>query len=242
MIQVLGVPSGVKMYSGIFAITPSEAAEVVLAFVNGQSRINAFEIMDTDETAFRADQFLIKLYGYLQGPFVPLHFQGSKQVSSETLDEYENQKAVARSVVEEMKPNNTYILGPGTTLKCITDILGVEKTLLGVDICHNGTLIKDVNEQRILEEISNFQNTWIIVSPIGQQGVLFGRGNQQISPKIIKNVGKRKIIVAATNSKLQGISGNMLRVDTGDAVVDAALQGYIKVIVDYRVWRMVPVR
>jgi len=241
-IQVLGVPSGVKMYSGIFTITPVEAAEVVLAFMKGQSQATDFEIMDTDETAFRADQFSIHLYGYLKGPFVPLRFQGSKQVSAETLDEHENQKAVARSVIEDMTPHNTYILGPGTTLKCIADLLGEDKTLLGVDIYRNGTIIKDVNEQRILEKIPDFKNTWIIVSPIGHQGMVFGRGNQQISPEIIKTVGTDKIIVVATNSKLQGIFGNVLRVDTGDVAVDADLRGYIKVIVDYRVWRMVRVQ
>lgn len=241
-IHVLGVPSGVKMYSGIFVITPVEAAEVVLAFVEGQSQAIDFEIMDTDETAFRADQFTIRLYGYLKGPFVPLRFQGSKQISVETLDEHENQEAVARSIIESINPNSTYILGPGTTLKCIANILGLEKTLLGVDIYRNGTLIKDVNERRILEEIPDFKDTWIIVSPIGHQGILFGRGNQQISPEIIKRVGKDKIIVVATRNKLQGIPENVLRVDTGEATVDAALRGYIKVIVDYREWRMIRVQ
>lgn len=241
-IQVLGVPSGVKMYSGIFVITPAEAAEVVHAFVEGQSQATDFEIMDTDETAYRDDQFSIRLYGYLKGPFVPLHFQGSKQISSDTLDEHENREAVARSIVESMNPNSTYLLGPGTTLKHIGEMLGVEKTLLGVDIYHNGILIKDVNEQRILEEIQDFKDTWIIVSPIGHQGMLFGRGNQQISPEIIKRVGKEKIIVVATRNKLHGIPENVLRVDTGEATVDAELRGYIKVIVDYREWRLIRVQ
>lgn len=241
-IQVLGVPSGVKMYSGIFVITPAEAAEVVHAFLEGQSQATDFEIMDTDETAYRDDQFSIRLYGYIKGPFVPLRFQGSKQISADTLDEHENQEAVARSIVESMNPNSTFLLGPGTTLKHIADMLGVEKTLLGVDIYHNGVLIKDVNEQRIFEEISDFKDTWIIVSPIGHQGMLFGRGNQQISPEIIKRVGKNKIIVVATRNKLQGIPENVLRVDTGDVGVDTAFRGYIKVIVDYREWRMIRVQ
>ncbi|MFQ5820261.1 MAG: ATP-NAD kinase family protein [Candidatus Heimdallarchaeota archaeon] len=241
-IQVLGVPSGVKMYSGIFVITPAEAAEVVHAFLEGQSQATDFEIMDTDETAYRDDQFSIRLYGYIKGPFVPLRFQGSKQISADTLDEHENQEAVARSIVESMNPNSTFLLGPGTTLKHIADKLGVEKTLLGVDIYHNGVLIKDVNEQRIFEEISDFKDTWIIVSPIGHQGMLFGRGNQQISPEIIKRVGKNKIIVVATRNKLQGIPENVLRVDTGDEGVDTAFRGYIKVIVDYREWRMIRVQ
>jgi predicted polyphosphate/ATP-dependent NAD kinase len=111
-----------------------------------------------------------------------------------------------------------------------------------VDIYKNGKIILDVDEKKILEEIMDWQKTWIILSPIGHQGILLGRGNQQISPEIIKRVGKQRIIVAATKSKLQNIEGNALRVDTGDAEADAMLKGYIKVITDYREWRLMPVQ
>ena len=241
-LPVLGVPSGVKMYSGIFAVNPSEAAEVVAAFVHKASQIMDFEIMDADESAIRRDRFSVRLYGFLKGPFVPMRLQGAKQVSPETLDEHENQMAVARFVVEEMDPKGTYILGPGTTVKCIADLLGVEKTVLGVDIYRDKAVIKDVNEKRMLREVKDFRNTWIAVSPIGRQGMLFGRGNQQISPEIIRRVGKERIIVAATKSKLQGIEGNVLRVDTGDPEVDRLLRGYIKVATDYREWRLMLVQ
>ncbi|MFQ6065115.1 MAG: ATP-NAD kinase family protein, partial [Candidatus Bathyarchaeia archaeon] len=165
-----------------------------------------------------------------------------KQLSPETLDEHENQMAIARFIVEEMDSKGTYILGPGTTIKCVADLLGVEKTLLGVDIYRNGSVAKDVNEKRIMEEIKDFQNTWIILSPIGRQGILLGRGNQQISPEIIRKVGKERIIVAATKNKLQSIEGNVLRVDTGDPEVDKLLRAYVKVVTDYREWRLTPVR
>jgi len=241
-LPVLGVPSGVKMYSGIFAVNLAEAAEVVAAFVNKTSQIMDFEIMDTDESAIRRDQFSIRLYGFLKGPFVPMRLQGSKQVSPETLDEHENQMAVARFIMEDMDPRGTYILGPGTTIKCIADLLGVDKTVLGIDIYRDRTVIKDVNEKRILQEIKDFENTWIVISPIGRQGMLLGRGNQQISPEIIRRVGKERIIVAATKSKLQGIDGGILKVDTGDPEVDQLLRGYIKVATDYREWRLMPVQ
>lgn len=241
-LQVLGVPSGVKMYSGIFAVNPSEAAEVVAAFVNETFQMMDFEIMDADESAIRRDCFSVRLYGFLKGPFVPMRLQGTKQVSPETLDEHENQMAVARFVVEEMDPEGTYILGPGTTVKCIAGLLGAEKTVLGVDIYRDKAVIKDVNEKRILREIKDFENAWIVVSPIGRQGMLLGRGNQQISPEIIRRVGKERIIVAATKSKLQGIEGGVLRVDTGDPEVDRLLRGYTKVATDYREWRMMPVQ
>ncbi len=239
---VLGVPSGVKMYSGIFAVNPLDAAEIVEVFTKGTTEMMDFEIIDVDETAIRSDHFSMRLYGLLKGPFVPMRIQGSKQISPETTDEYENQTAVATFIIEEMNPKGTYILGPGTTIKRLADLLGIEKTLLGIDIYKNGTVIKDVNEKKILQEIKDWQNTWIVLSPIGRQGMLLGRGNQQISPEIIKRVGKEKIIVGATKSKIRGIEGGILRVDTGDVKVDTSLRGYIKVATDYREWRLMRVQ
>jgi len=241
-IPVLGVPSGVKMYSGIFAVNPSEAVEVVKAFVEETAQIADFEIMDADESAIRRDYFSIRLHGFLKGPFVPMSISGSKQLSPETSDEHENQMAIARFIVEEMDPKGTYILGPGTTVRCVADLLEVEKTLLGVDIYRNKSIVKDVNEKKTIEEIRDFQNTRIVVSPIGRQGILLGRGNQQISPKIIRKVGKERIIVAATTRKLRNIDGSVLRVDTGDPEVDKMLGGYIRVVTDYREWRLTPVK
>jgi predicted polyphosphate/ATP-dependent NAD kinase len=241
-VPVLGVPAGVKMYSGVFAVNPADAAAIVEAFAKKEAEIAEFEIMDVDEAAIREDQFSIRLYGFLRGPFLPLRIQGSKQVSPDTLDEHENQLAVARFIVEDMSADGTYILGPGTTVKCVADLLGVEKTLLGVDVYYKGKVMKDVNEAKLLHTVKDWQNTWIILSPIGRQGILLGRGNQQISPKIIKRIGKEKIIVGATKNKLQNIDGYVLRVDTGDTNTDNMLRGYVRVITDYREWRLVPIR
>lgn len=241
-LPVLGVPSGVKTYSGVFAVNPADAAEIVVAFAKEEAEIAEFEVMDADEEAIRSDTFSVKLHGFLKGPFVPALIQGSKQVSPETVDEKENQRAIARFILEEMQPDGTYILGPGTTIKTIAELLGVKKTVLGVDLYKKGKVLLDVDERKILEKVEDWQKTWIILSPIGHQGILLGRGNQQISPRIIRNVGKQRIIVAATKSKLQSIEGKVLRVDTGDAEVDNLLRGYIKVVTDYREWRLVPVK
>jgi len=239
---VLGVPSGVKMYSGIFAINPADAADVVLAFARKEAEMTEFEIMDTDEKAIRSDAFAVKLHGFLTGPFIPAHVQGSKQVSPETVDEKENQKAIARFIIEELPREATLILGPGTTVKCVAELLGVEKTVLGVDIYKEGEVALDVDEKRILRCVKCWPSTWIVLSPIGHQGILLGRGNQQISPRIVKRIGKRRIIVAATQSKLQSIEGNVLRVDTSDAEVDKMIRGYIRVVTDYREWRLMRVQ
>jgi predicted polyphosphate/ATP-dependent NAD kinase len=241
-VPVLGVPSGVKMYSGIFAVNPSDAADVVLAFSKKQAELAEFEIMDADEKAIRNDAFVVKLYGFLKGPFVPMRIQGSKQVSPETVDEKDNQIAIARFIIEEMHPEAAYILGPGTTVKRIAELLGIEKTVLGVDIYRKGKVTLDADERKILEKIKDWNSTWIILSPIGHQGIILGRGNQQISPEIIKRVSKKRIIVVATKSKLQSIDGGVLRVDTGDAEADKMLRGYVKVVTDYREWRLMPVQ
>lgn len=238
---VLGVPSGVKMYSSIFAVSPSDAAEVVSAFAQNQTEIEELEIMDADENAIRKDTFSVKLYGFLKGPFLPAYVQGSKQISPETVDEKDNQTAIARFIIEETPPEATLILGPGTTVKRLAELLQVSKTLLGVDVYRKGRVNLDVDEKKILEEVKDWHNTWIVVSPIGHQGILFGRGNQQISPRIMKNVGKERIIIAATKSKLQNIQENILRVDTGDAEADSMIRGYVKVVTDYREWRLVQV-
>ncbi len=238
---VLGVPSGVKMYSGIFVVNPKDAAEVVRLVTQGTVHPAEFEIMDADEEAYRHDRFVIRLYGYLKAPAVPARFQGAKQASPETVNEHEAQESIARYIIDNMEPGEMYILGPGTTVKTLADLLGMKKTVLGVDVYQDGTVYNDVNEKRLLELVKDPEKTWIVVSPIGHQGMLFGRGNQQISPKIIKLVGKDHIRVLSTPGKLKGIEGKTLKVDTGDSDVDAMLRGYIRVITDYNEVRLVKV-
>ena len=241
-VPVLGVPSGVKMYSAIFAVSPTDAAEVVLAFARKEAEITEFEVIDADEEGIRNDSFAMKLHGYMKGPFVPAYIQGSKQISPETANEEESQTAIARFLMEEKSPDATWILGPGTTVKRVAELLSVEKTVLGVDIYKEGRVILDVDEEEILKKVKDWQNTWIIISPIGHQGIIFGRGNQQISPEIIKRVGKQRILVLATKGKLQNVDGKALRVDTGDSEVDSMLRGYIRVATDYKEWLLMPVK
>ncbi|TXT56131.1 MAG: hypothetical protein BAJATHORv1_30517 [Candidatus Thorarchaeota archaeon] len=240
-LEVLGVPSGVKMYSGVFVVSPPDATEVVRLVIEGRAGTAEVEVMDADEEAFREDRFDIRLYGYLQAPSVPARFQGAKQASPETVNEQEAQEAIARYVVDNMEPDSTYIFGPGTTVKTVTDLLELKKTTLGVDLYKDETMHNDVNESKILDLVENFERAHIIVSPIGHQGMLFGRGNQQISPKIIERVGKEDITVLCTPAKLRGIDGGTLKVDTGNPDVDEMLRGYIRVVTDYNEIRLVKI-
>ncbi|GAG99102.1 unnamed protein product, partial [marine sediment metagenome] len=133
-----------------------------------------------------------------------------------------------------------YILGSGTTTRTITDLLDEKKTLLGIDLLVNKKIIaKDVNENQILEAITG-KKSRIIVTPIGGQGFIFGRGNQQISPTVIQEVGLKNLTVIATKHKLRSLKN--LRVDTGNSTLDDKLRGYMSVIVDYREKHMMNVK
>jgi predicted polyphosphate/ATP-dependent NAD kinase len=152
-----------------------------------------------------------------------------------TESELRNQAAIAVYVIENMKPDVIYIMGPGTTTRTISDLLDAKKTLLGVDLFVNKKIIQsDVNEKQILDAIKG-KAAQIIVTPIGGQGFVFGRGNQQISAKVIRQVGLDNIVVVATESKLRSLKGS-LKVDTGDGGLDEMFrQRKLTVIADYKI-------
>jgi len=229
---VLGVPSGVKMYSAVFAVSPRAAARVFDEFVNGRAVLVEREVLDIDEDAYRKNELRVRLYCYMKVPVVEGFVQASKSPSTH-LDEEENKLAVARYFVENMLEENTvYILGPGTTVKAINKVLGLPATTLGVDVLYNGEIMAlDVWEKQLLEILNTYSRAKIVVTPIGGQGFIFGRGNQQITPNVIRRVGRSNIIVVATWSKIAGL--DYLRIDTGDYELDKELEGYYKVLVDY---------
>ena len=232
-VPVLGVPTGVKMHSSVFAVDPKAAAKIAIGFLWGELPLREAEVMDVDENAFREGRVSSRLYGYLLTPYEPYLIQGAKIASPMTESELRNQAAIAIYIIETMKPDVIYIVGPGTTTRTIGDLLDAKKTLLGVDIfCNKKIVASDVNEKQILEKIQG-KTAQIIVTPIGGQGFIFGRGNQQISPEVIRRVGLDNIVVIATEGKLRSLKS--LRVDTGDPNLDDALRARnIKVVTDYK--------
>jgi predicted polyphosphate/ATP-dependent NAD kinase len=231
-VPILGVPTGVKMQSAVFAIDPTAAARITLRYLWNELPLKETEIMDINEEDYRKGHLSAKLYGYAITPFEPALIQGSKLASTTTNDELRNQAAIAIYIIEEMQHSTLYIIGPGTTTRTISDLLEQKKTLLGVDLFYNKQILaSDVAETTILKHIKN-KPVKIIVTPIGGQGFIFGRGNQPISSRVIQQVGKANILVIATKNKIRQLS--TLRVDTGDPEVDDALRGYIRVITDYR--------
>lgn len=229
-IPVLGVPAGVKVYSSVFAVNPRAAARIVERFLEGLTPLVEREVLDIDEDEFRRGRLTVKLYGYLLVPQDEMLVESGKTVF--TAAEDEEVEAIASYVVETMEPDTLYILGPGRTVEAIARKLGIEKTPLGVDAVYNGKLVgKDLDERGLLELLEKYPKAKIILSPIGGQGFILGRGNQQISPEVIRRVGPKNIVIVATKAKLATFK--TLKVDTGDEEVDRMLQGYTRVITGY---------
>ncbi|MGA2680309.1 MAG: ATP-NAD kinase family protein [Candidatus Bathyarchaeia archaeon] len=232
-VPVLGVPTGVKMHSALFAVTPQAAARVAAEYLWGGLPLREAEVMDIDEEAFRKGRLSAELHGYMLSPYEPHLIQGNKLESPMTENEVRNQAAIAVYIIEEMKPENIYIIGPGTTTRTISDLLDQKKTLLGVDLFQNKKIIlHDANEKQILEALKG-KAAQIIVTPIGGQGFIFGRGNQQISANVIRQVGLDNIVVIASKSKLDRLKS--LKVDTGDSALDEEFRARgIGVTKDYK--------
>jgi predicted polyphosphate/ATP-dependent NAD kinase len=230
---VLGIPSGVKIHSAVFACNPLIAGELAALYLQGRAKkTREVEVMDIDEDEYRKGILSAKLYGYLKIPFKKSYVQSLKAGSQP--DENYSQEAIAFEVVENMSAEFYYIIGPGTTTRAVMKKLELENTLLGVDLVYKKKLVGlDVNEAGLLEKIKG-KKAKLVITPIGGQGYLLGRGNQQISPEIINGVGKENFIILATAQKINSLSGRPLLVDTGDRETDQLLCDYYKVITGHR--------
>ncbi|MBE0511690.1 ATP-NAD kinase family protein [Candidatus Bathyarchaeota archaeon] len=231
-IPILGIPTGVKIHSAVFAVNPRSAGDLAVLYLRGSVYdTREAEVMDIDEEALRQGIVSAKLYGYLRIPFQKRLIQGLKTPSSG--GDKEAMEAIACEIMNRMKDDRLYIIGPGTTTRAITSKLGLNKTLIGVDVVLKGKLAgTDVNEAQLLKLLEE-RNAKIIITPIGGQGYIFGRGNQQISPEVIKKVGRDNIIVVATPDKIDSLRGRPFLVDTGDQAVDRMLSGYMRVVTGY---------
>ncbi len=230
-IPVVGIPAGVKMYSGVFAVSPRAAGALAREYLTRGLPLIEEEVLDISEEDYRRDVLNVKLYGYLKVPYVPEVLQGEKQPSG--INERGVMDGIAKHVVEEMNGETCYILGPGLTVKAIADALGVEKTLLGFDVVRKGRIIvKDASEASLLSISEKCRKIKLILSPLGGSGFLIGRGNLQLTPRILRKIGKDNIIIVATQRKLRNLK--KLLIDTGDAELDRELTGYYRVITGYR--------
>ncbi len=227
----LGIPAGVKIYSGVFATTPENAGNLAAQFVAAgpSAKLREAEVVDVDEEAMRQGRLSASLYGYLRVPVAPQMVAGPKSGGSGDVDAL---VAAARGVARAMEPGCLYIIGPGTTTRAITRHLDLDSTLLGVDAILDGQFVgTDLNERQLLALLEDAGCARIVVGVIGGQGYIFGRGNQQIGPKIIRRVGRDDIVVVATAEKLLSLTRGVLLVDTGDPELDRELEGFMRVVV-----------
>tara|TARA_B100001094_G_scaffold324338_1_gene376768 strand:+ start:106 stop:1236 length:1131 start_codon:yes stop_codon:yes gene_type:complete len=240
---IVGVPGGVKMHSGCFATTPRSAAEVVWSFVTGDLMLARTEVMDLDEEVYQLGEWKVRMYGEAFTPASPRWMQGAKeQVQRES--ESETLEAMAmhvQSLVED-NPDLMIVWGSGGTLRQMCKELGFESTLLGIDIQHNGKMYHDLNEQGIIQHIDQHNGSkLLLLSPMGGQGFLIGRGNLQLSPTVLRGIGIENILGIATPAKLLGLSE--VRIDTGDESLDDEIRErkYLKMLQGYRTTRVIRV-
>lgn len=233
-IPVLGIPAGVKMHSGVYAVSPTAAAEIVAALVHHQLvDISSAEVRDIDEAAFRGGIVRSKFYGELLVPRLGHFLQHTKvsgqEVEALVLDD------IAADVIESMTADTLYLIGPGTTPLAVTQAMGLAGTLLGFDaVLDRQILAQDLNEQQMLALLAEHHGpVKILITAIGGQGHILGRGNQQLSPLVLKKAGLDSVQILATKTKLKQLQGRPLLVDSGDRQLDLLIAGYKRVITGY---------
>ena len=245
---LIGVPGGVKMHSGCFATTPKAAAEVVLSFALGDLRTAITEVMDLDETVYAKGEWKVRMYGEAWTPSSPRFMQGAKE-QVERVSEEDTIEGLAHHVASLLddEPDLMVVWGSGGTLRRMGEHLDHDLTLLGIDVQHGNTVHNDLNERGLIEVISAHVNEdgqrplLLLLSPMGGQGFLIGRGNLQLSPDVLRLIGHGNILGVATPSKLIGLEA--VRIDTGDEDLDAEFQSkrFIKILQGFRTTRLIRV-
>lgn len=231
---VLGIPAGVKIHSGVFGVTPTAAGEVVKRLLDGQLvDVSEAEVRDLDEAAFRQGQVKARQFGELRVPQEGHFVQAVKQGGIE--DESLSVADIAAWVVEEMDDDCLYLIGSGKTTRAVSEELGVESTLLGVDAILNGQLLAaDVNEAAIWQLLDTHHQARAVLSVMGGQGHILGRGNQQFSPRVLEKLGRENLCLISTKSKLSSLNGRPLIIDSGDPELDQRWAGVMEVVTGYR--------
>ena len=244
-LPLVGVPTGVKMHSGCFAATPRAAAEVLAAWLAGDLMLASTEVMDLDEEAYREGEWKVRMYAEVQTPSSPRWMQGAKMrvAAAEEEEVLEGLAAHVGELAQE-NPGMLIIWGSGGTLRAMSENLGMQTTLLGIDASRDGVLVgRDLAEDGLLELLdgNGSAGVLLLLSPMGGQGFLIGRGNLQLSPEVLRAVGVDNILGVATPGKLAILSE--LRIDSGDSGLDADIRErrYLRVLQGFRTTRLIKV-
>jgi len=239
---VLGIPAGCKIHSGVYAVTPKAAGRVVELMVTNQLvTLTEADVMDIDESLFRQGIVKAKRYGEMKVPSELRYIQAVKSGGKES-DELVLQD-IAADVINQME-EQLFIIGSGSTTAFLMEELGLANTLLGVDLIQQQSLLaSDLTESQLWQAIKDnkAEGVKLVVTLIGGQGHIFGRGNQQLSPRIIRTIGKENIIIIATKNKLTALESRPLIVDTGDSELDQDLVGFMSITTGYNDQVLYPV-
>lgn len=237
-VPILGIPTGVKMQSSVFLNSPDELGDALMTFVDSGVTKEA-EVMDVNEESYRQGILEAKLFGIALVPDDASHLQSSK-ASYRSGTAYEEAEEIGQYVADSMEAGVVYIIGPGSTTAAIAKAFRKDKTLLGADAyVDKERIVADGGEKDLLRALDEEAKAFIVVSPIGAQGFIFGRGNQQISARVIERVTVKNVMIVATPTKLRDTK--VLRVDTGSRHLDEQLRGKAKVITGYRRRKLVQV-
>ena len=236
-VPCVGIPAGVKIHSPVYAKNPQAAGRLALMWLTGKvQKTEELEVLDIDEERYRSEELSTRLYGYLLVPREKTLTQNRKAPTP--VSETASIEAIAYDIIEAMEPETCYLIGAGTTTRGIMHLLGLKNTLIGVDlICGKKLVAADLYGDTILSYIKG-RRTKLIVTVTGGQGYLFGRGNQQLTPEVIKEIGKENIIILATKTKLAALGGRPLLVDTYDEACNLSLCGYYRAVTGYGEYTM----
>ena len=230
---MLGIPCGVKMHSGVFAVSPERAGHLMADLLDTPDRVvwsEDAEVMDIDEVALRAGHIAPRLYGVARVPLARTHMQAAK--GGQRRNAAASLAAAGRDVARSMRAGVLYVIGPGTSAGAASRALGHEPTLLGVDAFRDGKRVARDADARALQDLAEDGPVGLVLGVTGQQGFLLGRGNQQITPALIRQAGRAGMQILATEEKLAALATPWLWVDTGDAALDAELAGFVRVQTD----------
>lgn len=230
-VPVLGIPAGVKMYSSVFATTPEDVPNIVQGFVSGYAQVSERDVMDINEEDHRNGILSARLYGHMRVPYVPSLVQSCKGIY-EGSNEYDEIDEVAEYVITTMRDDTLYLIGPGSTAGQIMKRIGTEHTLLGIDAIFGGKAVAlNMNEKDILSLTERYDKITLILGIIGRQGFFLGRGNKELTPRVINKIGIDNIVLVSSATKLNDLKE--LHVDTGDPELDKKLRGFRKVVFRY---------
>jgi len=243
-IPIVGVPAGVKMHSAVFGLHAASVAAILADFVGGRTATVDAEILDLDEEQYRGGNWVVRLYHSAKTLHEPTLIQTGKMMFEE-LPEAEARDAIAEHVIEEMEsePGTLFLLGPGGTLDHVKRKLGIRGSLLGIDgVVGKKLVAADLDEAGLLRLLDAHPAAKLVLSPIGAQGFLVGRGNQEVSPAVLRRIGLANVVVVATPDKLRHTPE--LHVDTGDEELDRefAAKEYWFVVQGYHEMKVHPIR